>query len=152
MADDVVGVRVKRTPMRRTTPLRANPNGGTWGYRSRAPLPKRSKRTMDTAGLRATVRWEVLERDAHRCRAPAAFAAAGMDDPGPCAGRLDVHERIRRSAWRDAHLVAANCLTVCRFHHDWIGLHPLDAIEAGLAAPSTAHRPTDPPTTPQENP
>lgn len=44
--------------------------------------------------------------------------------PAGCEGKLDVHERIPRSAWPAGDLVVENCLLVCRRHHEWIDAHP----------------------------
>lgn len=52
----------------------------------------------------------VLERDSNQCQA--------IRMGGECAGPLDVHEIIRRSQWPEGQYVPANCVAVCRRHHD----------------------------------
>lgn len=49
-----------------------------------------------------------------------------------CAGPLDPHEIIPRSAWRLGYLDPTNIIMVCRAHHDWIGDHPKVAHLRGL--------------------
>ncbi len=46
-----------------------------------------------------------------------------------CAGQLDCHEIIPRSAWAGGWLVPANVILVCRWSHEWIGAYP-DAAQA----------------------
>lgn len=64
-------------------------------------------------------------RDGWRCRARELVG-------GPCAGPLDPHEIIPRSAWAADYLELDNIVTVCRRHHDWIGDNPTAAHDAGL--------------------
>lgn len=53
--------------------------------------------------------------------------------PKVCTGRaVDVHELLRRSQGGSI-LDRANCVTVCRRCHDWIGHNPTAAVTAGLA-------------------
>lgn len=85
-----------------------------------------SGRRFSNRELRARLVEQVKDRDGHRCRAERIVPQVR------CEGPLDVHEIIPRSAWRDGYLVAKNCLTVCRKHHDWIGDNPTEAHRLGL--------------------
>lgn len=49
-----------------------------------------------------------------------------------CAGPLDVHEVIPRSAWAKGYLEPANCVLLCRKAHDWVGDNPEAAHAVGL--------------------
>jgi len=76
-----------------------------------------------------------MQRDGYRCQAqPRLLARLDISAPVTCGGMLDVHEVIPRSVWPGGELVEANCVTVCRRHHDWIGDHPALAREVGLHA------------------
>lgn len=102
----------------------------------RSPLPRISARKRAKARQRAEVVRQVRERDQHcqmfeRWYHQGTGSWYGSLDP-MCAGPLDVHEIIPRSAWRDGDLDPDNCVLVCRRHHDWIGNHPLQAAELGL--------------------
>lgn len=66
------------------------------------------------------------ERDGGRCQARLYVPSVR------CAGQLDPHEIIPRSAWAAGAYVLDNVLMVCRAHHDWIGDNPKLAHEAGL--------------------
>lgn len=68
----------------------------------------------------------VLTRDRHAC------TARTLVWDVRCAGPLDVHEIIPKSAWRDGYLVDSNCVTVCRAHHRWIDNRPDEAHALGL--------------------
>lgn len=89
-------------------------------------VPYASEKRIGNRELRARLCERVLARDGHRCVAGRAVPTVA------CSGPLDVHEVIPRSAWAKGYLVLSNCRTVCRAHHDWIGLHPLEAHRLGL--------------------
>lgn len=102
------------------------------GPQMRAPLPQRtkplraiSKKRRREAKDRAAIRQAVFERD-QQCM------ARGVLDLD-CWGVADCHEVIRRGQWGAGYLVLDNCLTLCRRHHEWVGLHPHEAVELGLA-------------------
>lgn len=58
---------------------------------------------------------------------------ANSPRPSSCAGQsVDVHELLRRSAGGSI-VDESNLLCVCRPCHDWIGLHPREAIALGLS-------------------
>lgn len=106
----------------------------------RSPLRPMSSRRRTDLDTRAKVRAEVLERDNNLCQFwHYAWEAPFRDDapsiagaPIDCAGPLDVHEIIPRSAWAGGWLVPANCVTVCRTHHQWVTEHPAEAHGIGL--------------------
>jgi hypothetical protein len=83
--------------------------------RRRAEIPER------TAVVLAA-----LERDRYRCQAPPLVPEIR------CAGPLDPHEIIPRSAWHAGYLRLDNVMILCRAHHDWVGDHPDLAHRAGL--------------------
>lgn len=87
---------------------------------------------------RARVVRQARERDRNRCQAPerldgVTISVKGARNlPDRCAGPLDPHEIIPRSAWTRGFTELDNVLIVCRAHHDWIGDYPDDAAEAKL--------------------
>jgi hypothetical protein len=104
--------RIERAPMApRATPLRQQ-------------SPKMRKQRRAEADLKAQL---LAERGAD-CQAAAVVGRVA------CAGPLDKHEVQTRARGGDP-LDPANCLLVCRAHHDWIGMHPLEALQVGLLAP-----------------
>ncbi len=112
--------------LRRLTPLEA-----------RTRLRPVSVKRLRERPIRATVRSLVIERDGSGCyagqvinRRRATAITSGW--PMTCAGILDVHEVIPRSAWPGGHLVVSNCRLVCRKHHDWIDAHEITAATLGL--------------------
>lgn len=86
----------------------------------------RSARALDALPERARVVDAAWDRDKGRCQAEVLVRDVR------CGGRLDPHEVIPRSAWRDGQLVLGNVMIVCRMHHDWIGDNPNRAQELGL--------------------
>lgn len=76
--------------------------------------------------LRELVKGKALERDGRQCRARALVPEVR------CAGELDPHEVIPRSAWKLGIYFLSNVLTVCRAHHRWIDNHPRDAHKLQL--------------------
>lgn len=96
-----------------------------WQDRSRKALPRQSAKRRREAIPRAEVSVQARERDG-------GCVARGLIPDHECAGPLDAHERIPRSAWPGGHLVLSNVLTVCRRAHDWIDAHERDAWHLGL--------------------
>lgn len=85
-----------------------------------------SKKRARSRPQRRKVVAAVFERDQHRCRARTSVPSV------TCAGPLDPHEIIPRSAWAAGEFEVGNIIAVCRAHHDWIGDHPTSAHELGL--------------------
>lgn len=112
---------------RRTEPIaRGKAPVRKTGLKPGGPLPAESPKRIQSRPLRTIVRERVAERDGHRCRA--AVLVPGVR----CGGPLDVHEVIPRSALPGAELDERDCVLVCRCHHDWIGLHELEAAAVAL--------------------
>lgn len=65
------------------------------------------------------------ERDGWQCQARAVVPEVG------CGGGLDGHEPLTRARGGDP-LDPDQIVTVCRFHHDWIGREQHQAWERGL--------------------
>lgn len=100
----------------------------------RTPLKPMSAKKRAKQAKRRIVVLRVMQRDGS-CRFRASVDASR--EPWEyadftCAGPLDVHEIIPRSAWRDGDLEVDNCVLLCRRHHDWVGDHPTEAHELGL--------------------
>lgn len=93
--------------------------------KKRPGLAFMSERRRGEMAERREVCAAVRLRDGFDCRAKGLL-------PGPCGGLLDVHEIIPRSAWPAGWLVVANCVAVCRQHHQWIDNHPAEAAAAGF--------------------
>jgi hypothetical protein len=74
---------------------------------------------------RDDVRETTLRRAMFRCQAPGAFGIR-------CSGVPDVHELQGRGVRPGGHLDPANCVALCRRHHDHVTTHPQDARIAGL--------------------
>lgn len=110
-------------PLKRKTPLRADP----------AKRLKRSSRIAPRSLKRQRVMVERRRLVAELLEANPVCQALIR---GVCQGRaVDVHERLTRARARDANaaiLDRANCCTVCRACHDWIGTHPVQAQAMGL--------------------
>lgn len=100
---------MKRAPLRRT---------GRLAWRSK-------KREAEAAERRIVVEF-VKARARYRCQANEAVPEVS------CAGPLDVHEVIPRSAWRAGYLEPTNCVAICRAHHAWVDTHPDEAHGVGL--------------------
>lgn len=82
---------------------------------------------------RAAVVAQVLDRDGGCQWSKACLHGGALHLTGlPCAGPLDVHEIIPRSAWAKGYLEPSNCIALCRAHHGWVGDHPTDAHAMGL--------------------
>lgn len=89
-------------------------------------LSPRSKRREREAAERRVVVMLALARDRRTCRAASLVPEVG------CAGPLDPHEIIPRSAWRAGYLELDNVITICRAHHEWVGDQPDEAERRGL--------------------
>jgi hypothetical protein len=89
-------------------------------------LSPRSKKREREAAERRIIVLAALARDRRSCQ------AAGVIFEVDCAGPLDPHEIIPRSAWAAGYLVLDNVITVCRAHHDWIGEHVHQAHAYGF--------------------
>jgi hypothetical protein len=100
---------MKRTPLRRKTPLRA-----------------RKRLTATPRSVPPDVREAVLRRDGG-CVAPGAFGIG-------CGGPLDPHHRVTKGmGGKRAPDTVDDLITLCRRHHDYVTEHPADAIAAGLS-------------------
>lgn len=89
-------------------------------------LRQRSIKREEEAAERRIVVLSALARDRYTCR------AKELVDAVRCAGPLDPHEVIPRSAWAAGYLVLDNVVIVCRNHHEWIGEYPDEAHAIGL--------------------
>lgn len=102
----------------------------------RSPLRRISKKRSALLPARRALVDRIHARDVI-CQLPRYWLRAGLltvdyRDPGQCSRRLDVHEIIPRSAWRDGWLVDTNCVLICGNHHHWIDNHPDEAHTIGL--------------------
>lgn len=93
---------MKRSPLKRRTPLRSKRSDTLW------------RDARDAA----------LERDQWDCRAE----AHGLD--GECEAPLDVHHVRPRSQGGTHDL--SNLVCLCRSHHRWVHAHPAVAYRLGL--------------------
>lgn len=100
--------------------------------RRRGPLPPRSAKRIDEDDERWVVIAEVTRRDGGRCQARVLVPSVR------CGGQHDVHELIPRSAWPGGHLIAENCILICRAHHRWVDGNPDAAHAVGLHSYSWA--------------
>lgn len=104
----------------------------------RTPLsPMSKKRRRDLEARRQVIRL-VHERD-EQCvfwpyvwGSPAWVEGDLQGAPVTCMEPLDVHEIIPRSAWSGGWLDPANCVLICRAHHQWVTEHPAEAHRIGL--------------------
>ena len=129
---------MKRTPLRRTTPLK---RGGRLARRT--PLRAMSRKRREVQVLRRQmVRDELARREL--CEAGAVIYQYRLGAYGqPNADRLhavayrcgglavDLHEPLTR-ARGGSILDPANTVAVCRSCHDWIHDHPTAATKVGL--------------------
>ena len=118
-----------RKGLERRTPLRRTP----FRQPRSAPLPRGGAR------LRPFSRRRINDRERRRALVARRLLQAGNRCQGSaygvehdCAGPLDVHEIVPRSAWAAGYLVDENTVVVCRSLHDWIGDHPNEAHDHGL--------------------
>jgi len=120
-------------PRRRTGLIRRVEPRGRWQNLSPMSRRERAKQTERTIVIALVKRRDQVCQFSNRMTALAGLGL-GLDVgvPTDCAGPLDVHEVIPRSAWRDGELVESNCVLVCRRHHHWIDDHPSLAHEMGL--------------------
>lgn len=108
---------MKRTPLTRRVRL--------------APISPNRRRDLKR---RAEVMRIVRGRD-RDCRATA-VSQKYPELPPTCAGPLDGHELMPRSAWKAGWLDPSNVILLCRKHHDWVHAHPVTAVTLGLLSPS----------------
>lgn len=116
---------MKRSPLKRTTPLRAK---SPWRP-VRRPLPRESAKHRARRRQRAAVVAEVLERDG-------GCVAAELVPSIACRGALVVHEPPQRSVVPGSHLRPELCVAVCSAHHAWAHDHIAEAREFGLIVDS----------------
>jgi hypothetical protein len=90
--------------------------------------PRSAKRIAEAPARRAVVE-AVVERDGHWCQA-ATLVPEVKCWPSPFA--VDADEYALRSARPGGHLDPANVQMLCRAHHDWKHLHPIEAARVGL--------------------
>lgn len=124
-------------PLKRKTELRADPaKTREWEQRSRRRLPVKStkQRSIDTE-RREVTRPAVVARDGERCSARELVPEVRCAAYGGRA-ELELHEVVKRSAWRAGATVASNCRLLCPAHHDWTEDEPDEARRRGLDAPA----------------
>ena len=97
---------MKRSPLRRRTPLKA---------RRSAAFTKARREAVAAAAA----------RDGHTC------VARHLAPHVPCGGPLDGHEPLTRGRGGDP-LDVDNIRTLCRSHHDFVHAHPEWAHSVGL--------------------
>lgn len=117
---------MKRTPLKRTTPLK------------RGPAPKRNTpiAPMSTKRKRMSVKRRQFVSDvlATRTRCEAGPSIRTKDSWHRCGGfSVDVHEVLTRARGGDI-LDPDNVKAICRPCHDWIHRHSAYALELGLLA------------------
>jgi len=83
-------------------------------------------------GARKLVEIMTRQRASDRCEFHHYYKLFIADVPITCAGPLDVHEIIPRSAWAQGYLDPTNCVALCRRHHAWVTDNPSAAHELGL--------------------
>lgn len=89
----------------------------------RTALKSRSAKRVAADEAYAPIRKAIIARD-QRCMAPIAW--------GRCEGVWDVHHIVSRARDRTLAHEHSNLTTLCRKHHDYAHLHPLEAAERGL--------------------
>jgi hypothetical protein len=99
------------------------------------PLRQVSEKRAERGHERDLIVQRAFARDRWTCQAAASVVEV------ECAGRLDPHERIPRSAWSEGIYEFSNVICVCRAHHRWIDSHPTEAHALGLHG--YAHERTD---------
>jgi hypothetical protein len=113
---------MRKTPLKRKTPLRGNPETiKAWKNRTAAPLSQFSRKRKTDAPVYSRKRNAFLSTHAY-CQALV---------PGFCTGRSeDVHHKAGRTGTN--YLDEETWLATCRRCHDWIHEHPNKAREKGL--------------------
>lgn len=94
----------------------------------RSPLKPVSQSRRDQQTMYDHAVQRAFSRDRFRC------VAAALVPDVECGGRLDPHHIKPQNRYPELRCDTANILSVCRYHHRWIGLHPIEAKELGLAA------------------
>jgi hypothetical protein len=122
------------SPLRRKTPLRADPQKVMgWQRRSRKRLKPQSDKRAAGAADRAAVREQVFERDHYRCQWPLERIHAVVHAGGrmPNAMLLAFHtedltyHHLRKASAGGEYSVA-NGLTLCSFHNSMIEDFPIE--------------------------
>lgn len=111
---------MKRSPLKPPTPEAV----AAWETKPRRRLPAESAKHRAQKPTRTKVVQFVRARD-RTCQ------AVGLYEHD-CAGPLDCHEIIPRSAWAGGYLEPSNVILVCRRSHQWIDGHPEAARQLGL--------------------
>jgi hypothetical protein len=101
------------------------PSGLTPHFKANAPIKSKSDKRRADERVYSTLRKVFLESHP--------YCQAGLQG---CRGRsTEVHHKAGRTG--DLYLNVKFWLACCRHCHDWIGLHPTEAIAKGLSIPST---------------
>ena len=110
---------MKRTPLKRFTPLKARS-----ALKRGGPVRTVSAKKAKRQAIQAKVRRIVFERDGHTCQVP------DLVPHVVCGGELHPHHRwLSSQGGPDA---AWNEIAVCAVHHEWIHANPETARGAGL--------------------
>lgn len=122
---------MKRTPLKRKTPLRSMSPKRAKVQRQRREMVRDelAKRELCEAGARIRVYQKSDLGKAY---------AGNRDDRGYRCGGLavDLHEPLTRARGGDI-LDPANTFAVCRICHEWIHAYPKDAVHCGLLVSSS---------------
>lgn len=111
-------------PLRRSTPLRADPEKMREWQRARKALRPRSAKVEADLPRRAAVREAVFRRDGWTCRLATTTSA------GPCFGPLTPHH-VKKASAVGAYS-EENIVTLCAGHNTWVEDFPLAATALGL--------------------
>lgn len=120
----VCGLHLKRSAPKRGEAVKSVERAARW---RRSPIAQASAKRLSQQERRTEVIAEVHARD-KVCQGGALVALAQIPHGGP----LDVHELIARSQWAAGFLEPANCILLCRKHHDFVTTHAYSAHALGL--------------------
>ena len=117
---------MKRSPLRRRTPLRADPDKQREWQRSSGALARVSGKRRAQLSERASVREQVIARAGGQCEYADVIPEVAC---GFLPGRgMEVDElrggSRRGSEWLDAE----RCRLACPVHHDWKTAHKRDVL------------------------
>lgn len=116
----------RRTPLKRTRLKRPTiEQVRAWERKPRKRIPVKSQKRRREELARAEVAVAARARDG-------GCVARGLVPDHVCAGPLDPHEVIPRSAWPGGHLVLDNVRTLCRAAHEWVHANERAAHRLGL--------------------
>jgi hypothetical protein len=115
---------MKRTPLRRLTPLKAKTP-----LKRLEPIGKRSRAKAVPTRVSDEVYEAVWHRDGGICQAHAMGFALDVQ----CSGRLHVHHRVLRS--QGGQHVLDNLLLICERMHELAHAHPSWAKACGVIVP-----------------